>query len=276
MSEIDDEAVSPEKSRLALFLDFLAARFLSIVAVVVGLVGVLVMIGVKPEIPRFWYIAGAAGVFALPIAYVTGSTVVNWLYNPSWFFILDLSAAKEDGALYRLPESEFRDLEVLDGQLDRLSPSLYVGKRVDLENGRVAGTWRGTLTDRELLISLRKVRECRGQLEKDARRGFILDSSAFVIVRRAVHETTKHVINTFEKGTLPDDGDAIGNAIDAELDEFGVRDRLDETIEDLAEKRRENAGADESDEFGFEFVSEPSEPPERARNGSADTAEVKP
>lgn len=268
----------PEKTRFEVVIGLVRDRFLSIVGVIALLIGVGMYLGVDPEIPRFWKIALGAGFFALPIAYLTGSTVVKWLYSPMWFYLLDVSAAEEKGALYRLPEAEFRDLEVLDGELDRVAPMLYIGKRVDLENGKVAGTWRGTLSDRDLLMSLRKVRECRGILEKDARRGFILDASAFIIVRRAVHETTKHVINTFQKGTLPDDGEAIGNAIDDELDEFGVRDSLDEQIEELREKRRkERAGeGSEGSAEGFEFVDEPDEPDRRKANGGApEAAEVK-
>ncbi|MFY4815486.1 hypothetical protein ACOJIV_22725 [Haloarcula sp. AONF1] len=266
----------PDAGRYSRLLDFVEARFWSLVSLGALIAAVMLYLGASVDIPRPWKIGLAAAVFALPVSWWTGKTVVSWLYDPRWFYVIDIDACEEKGALYRFPESEFRDLEVLDGNLDRLAPSLYVGKRVDRENGRVAGTWRGTLTDRELLLSLRKVRECRGRLESDARRGFVLDSSAFVIVRRAVHETTKHVINTFEKGTLPDDGEALGVAIDEELDEFGVRDRLDETIEDLAEKRLESVESGDDERPDFEFVSDPAEPDERARNGSAEAVEVKP
>lgn len=274
----DSQIEGPDNTRFELVIDFLKARFLSVVGVLLLLVAGGVYFGVDPDVPRFWEVFGFAAVFASPIAYMTGSTVVKWLYNPRHIFLIDLSAAAEKGALYRLPEAEFRDMEVLDGQLDRLADGLYVGKRVDRENGRVAGTWRGTLTDRDLLLSLRKVRECRGRLEKDARRGFVLDSSMFIIVRRAVHETTKHVINTFEKGTLPDDGDALGAAIDDELDEFGVTDELDKQIDEMAEKLKESADAPDDLE-GFEFVSEPESPErngaEKTPSASDEAAEVK-
>ncbi|ACO54902.1 ORF7 [Halorubrum pleomorphic virus 1] len=234
----------------------------------IGIAGML-FLELQPTIPRFWQVSFLAAVFASPIAYYTGSTVVRWLYDPKWLYLIDLSAAEEKGSLYRLPESQFRDLEVLDGQLDRLAPGLYVGKRVDLENNRVAGTWRGTLSDRDLLLSLRKVRECRGQLEEDARQGFILRSSAYTVVRRAVRDTTMQVVKTFERGSLPDSGEAMNNAIHSELEEFGITDNLEETIEDLAEEKLADSDleADSDDSESFEFV----ENPEPSENGSEPT-----
>lgn len=251
----------PRPSKFELVLDLVRDRFWSLIAVVVGLVGVGLYMGFEPTVPRFWKIAGAAAIAMTPVGYLTGNKVVEWLYNPSWIWLLDLSAAQEDGGLYRFSEADFRDLEVLDGQLDRLAPGLFVGKRVDKENMKVAGTWRGTLTDRELLLSLRKVRECRGQLEDDARKGFVLRSSAFTIVRRAVRETTKSVVETFERGTLPDDGAAMTDAIDSELEQFGVTDDLDETIDELAKERlrKQNETDDAGKSFVFDAEPEPSE-----------------
>ena len=251
-------------SRTELIVGLIRDRFLSIVAVGVVLIGLGMYFGLEPDIPRFWKIAVAAGLAMTPVGYMTGNKVVEWLYNPSCIWLIDLSAAEETGGLYRFTESDFRDLEVLDGQLDRLAPGLFVGKRVDTENMRVAGTWRGTLSDRELLLSLRKVRECRGRLEEDARKGFVLRSSAFTIVRRAVRETTKSVVETFERGSLPDDGEAMTAAIDSELEQFGVTDDLDETIDELAKERlkKQNETDDESKSFVF------SGDPEPASNGS--------
>lgn len=250
--------VDRRPSKTELIVGLVRDRFWSIVAVGFVLVAVGMFLEVEPAIPRFWKIAGAAGIAMAPVGYLTGNKVVEWLYNPSWIWLIDLSAAEERGGLYRFTESDFRDLDVLDGQLDRLAPGLFVGKRVDPENLKVAGTWRGTLTDRDLLLSLRKVRECRGQLEDDARKGFVLRSSAFTIVRRAVRETTKSVVETFERGTLPDDGAAMTDAIDAELEEFGVSNDLDETIEELAKERMEKQnGADDDRAESFVFDAAP-------------------
>ena len=245
-------------------LDWSRARAPQLVALTLGVLGVSLIAGFDVSVPRWLRITAIAAVLTLPLGWVTGSKVVEWLYNPSWIWLLDLSAADEKGALYRFSESDFRDVEVLAGQLDRLAPGLFVGKRVDPENMKVAGTWRGTLTDRELLLSLRKVRECRGQLEDDARKGFVLRSSAFTIVRRAVRETTKSVVETFERGTLPDDGAAMTDAIDSELEQFGVSDDLDETIDKLATERMEQQNG--SDDGGKSFVFDTE--PEPAQNGS--------
>ena len=249
----------PRPSKFELTLDLVRDRFWSIVAVGIGVIGVGLLVGFEFEIPRFWKIAGAAAIAMAPVGYLTGNKVVEWLYNPSWIWLLDLSAADEKGGLYRFSESDFRDVEVLDGQLDRLAPGLYAGKRVQKDEKKVAGTWRGTLTDRELLVSLRKVRECRGQLEEDARKGFVLRSSAFTIVRRAVRDTTMSVVETFERGTLPDDGSAMTEAIDAELEEFGISDDLDDSIDEMVKERLNSADDDDgSTSFVFDGETESS------------------
>lgn len=253
-----DAAANP--SKFELIVDLIRDRFWSLIAVGFAAGAVGLYAGFEPEIPRFWKIALAAGIAMLPVGFVAGNKVIDLLYNPSWIYLVDLAAAEETGALHRFSEADFRDLEVTDGQLDRLAPGLYVGKSVDQELMTVDGTWRGTLTDRELLLSLRKVRECRGQLEDDARRGFVLRSSAFTIVRRAVRETTKSVVATFERGTLPDDGEAMTNAIDAELEEFGISDDLDETIEDLAAERKERSDKEKQEnETESMFTGDPDE-----------------
>ena len=263
MTEKQPEPVTeerPESPRAPttgeLVVDFVKVRFWSLV--IVGIVGLTAAfyVGVEPEIPRFWKIAIASGVFVLPVGYLTAQKVIDLLYDPSWIWLLDLSAAEEKGGLYRFSESDFREIDVLDGELDRLAPGLFVGKRVQKDDLKVAGTWRGTLTDRELLISLRKVRECRGQLEEDARQGFVLRSSAFTIVRRAVRNTTLSVVETFERGTLPDSGEAMGAAIDAELEEFGISDDLDEAIDEMIEEMQADS-AEDDDGRSFVFDAEP-------------------
>ena len=227
-------------------------------------------------IPRWAQVIGFAAIATTPLGYLTGQKVISWLYNPTWVYLVDLDARVLDGGIYRLPPDEFRELDVLDDEefvnpsyeLTQLSPSLYVGKQVDLDDMTVVGTWRGTLDDRELARALRAVHECRGQLQRDAQRGFILESSAFVVVRRATRNTVRRLVDVFEDGTLPDRGDAIDDAIDAELEDFGL-DQQDGDIDDLVD----DADLDDLDhKSGFDF-SEP-EPEESRRNGHAEPAEV--
>jgi hypothetical protein len=106
----------------------------------------------------------------------------------------------------------------------------------------VVGTWRGTLDDRELARSLQKVRECREQLQQDAQRGFVLETSAFTIVHRAARETSLNVVEMFKSGTLPDQGDSLNEAVDDALEQFDFQDELDDSLLD------DVAGVDEASE----------------------------
>ena len=244
-------------------LDWLKTKVPELFAGFVALLIASAIFGFNVEVPRFWKVAGLAAVFMAPLGYLTGSKVVGWLYDPSWVYLIDLDARVLDGGVFRFPLDEFKELEVVDddGFLNRsyditqLAPNLYVGKDVDLEDMTVVGTWRGTLDDRELATALRHVSECRGQLQADAQRGFILESSAFVVVRRATRNTVEKVIETFERGSLPDAGEGIEAAIDAELEDFGL-DSGDNDLDDLVDDEEIDQMEHKS---GFEF-SEPTEP----------------
>ncbi|PAU85603.1 hypothetical protein CK500_01160 [Halorubrum salipaludis] len=257
-------------------LDWARARAPQLVVLSTVAAIVAILAGFDVSVPRFWYIAGLSGLFVTPLGWWTGSKVVGWLYNPSFVWLIDLDARVLDGGIYRLPPDEFREMDVLDDDefintsydLTQLSPNLYVGKQVDLEDMTVVGTWRGTLDDRELTRALRAVHECRGQLQDDAQRGFILETSAFTVVRRATRNTVERVVELFEDGSLPDSGDGIGRAIDQELEEFGLADASGDDLSDLVD----DADLDDLDhKSGFDF-SEPE--PATERNGHAEKTEV--
>ena len=269
MSQHDPPSTRDEPPAHVDALNWLRARAPQLVALVTGVTVLAIVTGYGVTVPRFWYIAGLTALFTLPLGWMTGSKVVGWLYNPTFVWLIDLDARVLEGGIYRLPPDDFREMTVLDDDefinstydLTQLSPNLYVGKQVDLEDRTVVGTWRGTLDDRELTRALRAVHECRGQLQDDAQRGFILETSAFVVVRRATRNTVKRVVELFEDGALPDSGAGIDRAIDKELEEFGLDDAADSDLSDLVD----DADLDDLDhKSGFDF-SEPE--PSTNRNG---------
>ena len=274
MSEVNPATPDQQPAYVDL-MDWCRARAPQLVAISLVTAGVAILVGFDVSIPRFWYIAGVAAVLTLQLGWLTGSKVVDWLHHPSYVWLIDLDARVLDGGIYRLPPDDFRDLEVLDDdefknstyELTQLSPTLYVGKQIDLEDMTVVGTWRGTLDDRELTRALRAVHECRGQLQDDAQRGFILESSAFVVVRRATRNTVERVIELFEDGSLPDSGDGIDRAIDKELEAFGLDDGSDDDLADLVD---DDAIDDMEHKSGFDFGT-PEEPPDRTRSRKRDT-----
>ena len=266
----------PEPPKTVKVLDWLRGHAPELVVGTIVVIGIAAIVGFDLQVPRFWTVAGLAALFMAPLGYLTGNKVVSWLYNPAWVYLFDLDARVLDGGIYRLPLEDFRELEILDDDefvnstydLTQLSPNLYVGKQVDLEDMTVVGTWRGTLDDRELTRALRAVHECRGQLQDDAQRGFILETSAFIVVRRATRNTVKRVVELFEDGSLPDSGAGIDRAIDKELEEFGLADSDGQDLSDLVD----DADLDNLDhKSGFDF-SEPE--PATDRNGHAEKVEV--
>jgi len=233
-----------ERSRTEMFFDFLRARFLSIVGVLLVSGGIALSIGLDLSIPRWVRLVGFTAIAFAPFGFIFGNWLVGILHDPNYQYLVDLDATRTDGGLYQLPPEDFRELEVTDENgnpeapydITQLAPSLYAGKQIDLDELTCVGTWRGTLDDRELARSLRKVRECRGQLQEDAQRGFVLETSAFTIVRSAARGAALDVVEMFQSGTLPDQGASINEAVDNALEDFGFEEEVESTLEDLSER----------------------------------------
>ncbi|WP_058364894.1 hypothetical protein [Haloparvum sedimenti] len=231
-----------QPSPFVLAVDFLKVRFWSIIAVCFAIGAVLVYLEVDFELPRFWLIFVLAfAVGGIPLGLLSGSKVVSLLHNPRRIWLVDLDARVLEGGIFRFSVDEFRSLQVTDEEgntgadysLTQLSDNLYVGKQLDLEEQTVVGTWRGTLDDVELARALAAVARCRGELQQQAQRGFAIETAAPGIVANALRGEVDDVIETIEAGTLPDEGDAISEAIEDRLDELGFEDHLDQLQEDL-------------------------------------------
>jgi hypothetical protein len=214
----------------------------TIVAVVsIGAVALLVaasMLGWNVDVPRPAQIIGlTATVSFLTVGRWIKTRTLELLWDPSHIWVVDLDAQEpRTGGVFRWPSQQFRELEVLEGQLDWLTPNLAVGKKVDLEAGTLHGTWRGTLTDRELLLKIENIKECRGRLEEDAKRGFSIEAQAHSIVRVAAKKAVLRIVHTFERSTLPDDGEALAAEIDDALEGFGVDDHIRTSFDDLEDE----------------------------------------
>lgn len=215
-----------------LLLDWLKTNITLVLAAALFAAAIALHLGYDIEIPRFWKVAGLAGLLVTPWGMFLGSKVLEFLHDPMPIYLIDLDARETDGALYRLSFTSFNDLDVRSGQLTELTPNLRVGKDVDIDEGKVTGTWRGTLDDTELARALETVYECRGELQDQAQRGFAIETSATVIVRNAVRDTTRSIMDTFKSGTLPDEGDGLEAAIDSELEKFDLANKV-EMEEDL-------------------------------------------
>lgn len=250
-----------DRTAVAATVDFLRARFLSIVAVACVGSGLLILIGVDVSVPRRAKLAAVAFGLIVPYGFVAADYVTSLMPDPDWVWLVDLDARVVDGALFRFPSDDFRELTVVgpSGEPSRsyemtdLSPFLKVGKNVDLEAMTVEGTWRGTLSDDDLLRALSKIEECRGSLEEKAQRGFTIETQAFSIIRNAARSCVLSVVRTFEEGTLPDQGESLADEVDRALEQYDLQDELsdlDESDElgDLLEERADATAAGEQSE----------------------------
>lgn len=216
----------------------------------VGLLIVVVAQFFDITIPRPLQIAGLAAALVAPtVGRFVGTKAKDWLWDPNWIYVVDLDASVQRGAIYRWPSQQFRELEVTVGSLDWLSPNLVCAKNVDMVEGTLEGTWRGTFSDRDLLRAISVVYECRNSLEEDAKRGFAIETQAFGIVRRATQGVVRRLVDSFEDWTLPDQGEELTAEIETAIQQYGLEDRLDQITEDAPEAAELNMTVDDLEGF---------------------------
>ena len=216
------EGQPPPKTESSTKIEFLKDRLGTILGFVLILIAIAVYAGWELTIPRFWYVYGLSFAFLLPGGWMVASYASSWLADPQPDWVVDLDAREIDGAIVRFPADTLRDLEVTTGEMCQLAPNLYTARNVDLEAGTAEGTWRGTLSDRDLLVALEAVYECRGRLEDQAQRGFALEKQFYSILRSSTRDTVLSVVRTFEEGSLPDGADSLHDHIESALDHHGL------------------------------------------------------
>ena len=223
-------------------------RLGTILGFVLILVGIAVYAGWDLQIPRFWYVYGLSFLFLLPAGWFVANYTESWFPKPQPDWVVDLDARVTDGALVRFPAGSLREAEVTTGQICQLAPHLYTARNVDLEAGELEGTWRGTMDDNELLRALEAVYECRGELEKKAQRGFVIEKQFWSVLRNTTRDEVLNVVRTFEEGSLPDGADNLHDNIEAALEEHGIEDRIKTSADDfdLADSLRHRGEGGES------------------------------
>lgn len=247
MTDLTDDR-EPSKTELA--FELVRSRMLTLLLIVVlAAVGFLLLaiFFAIPSPPRWSIILGFALVSIAPYGYLFGTYFMEWLIPSREVYLVDVDAREEGGALWKMPPEGIHRLDVEDGELHRAAPELYFGKRLDPDAGTVIGTWRGTYSDRELLAAYSNVEEVRGQLEEDARRGWAIQTNAWAIIRGATQDCVTAVIETFEAGTLPDDGASLGERIEDALEEHDLRRRVGDPEDVGGEYADDDGDATEND-----------------------------
>ena len=242
MSRLEDpQQTGFQKSKFTVLVEAISDNFLSIILVMIATGSIAFYLGFEPKIPRFWKVAGLAAIVMLPWGYILGGKLADWLFDPPVVYLVDLDARFVEASLYRLPYQAFLDLEVTEGEIDQVSPSLAFAKDVNPNELTAKGTWRGTLSDYELLRALHLIDECRGHLEERAKVGFAFETTGWSILKRGIEETTKIVVQTFQDGTLPDQGESLDEAISDAMERYDVEDKFKQEAEELGSTKEEDS-----------------------------------
>jgi hypothetical protein len=217
--------------------------------------GVLIFVGgaallvLGIELPRsVKIIGGTALIAALLVGRPTGVKAVELMGGPELMWLVDVDLLDRDGAgVYNCPTPRWNDeWDVTKDSLWWATPNLAFGKNVDLDEKTVEGTWPGSLPEPVLMRALVFLRYNRNQLENKAKKGEAIEMNAFAMIRSAVMRTTRSIVRTFEEGSLPDDGKAFREEVDAVLADYD----LEET--DLFENA-DDYGLDLDDSPSFDF-----------------------
>ncbi len=228
----EDPDRSEDASLSGVVLGFVRRNFRALLVLLAVAVLVVLLADRDLQVGRRGRLVLVTGVLVSPYGYIVWTWAISKFWEPEWIWLVDVDCRDlADAAVFRFPYEDFLDLETVDGELADVGQRLYFGKQVDLDEMTVEGTWPGTLDDRELLVALQKVKECRDELEKDAKIGFVMQASAWVIIRRATINIVETVIETFKRGTLPDNGKGINEAVDDVIDEF----ELDQVIAEVSD-----------------------------------------
>jgi len=256
MTQNDNEPETEQKkSTTQLVFELVETRFWGLVFLLFVGVILISFFGFDIQIPRSVKVLSISSALLAPLGYYSGTYLANKIISENHIWLVDLDAAELDGGIFVFPREDFNELTVLNEKgeqsseykITQLTPDLYVGKDVDLENLTVVGTWRGSMSDRDLCVAFSAIRDCRGQLLEDAQRGFTIEANAFGIIRKSVRENTKSIVETFEKGTLPDDGQQLNRAIDSHLSEFGIEKQLADLDDDLADDLADDLDDDQGE-----------------------------
>lgn len=213
--------------------DVIKDRLGTILGALLILTGIGVYAGWEPQVPRFWYIYGLSFVFLLPAGWFVATYAKSYFPGPQPDWVIDLDAREVDGAIVKFPPETLREFEVTEGELCQLAPNLYTARRVDLEAEELEGTWRGTMSDPDLLVALEAVYECRGALEDQARRGFAIEKRFFSILRNTTRDEVLSVVRTFEEGSLPDGSKNLVDHINSALEDHDLDDQIKTGADDF-------------------------------------------
>lgn len=207
--------------------DVLIADRWRILGLALLVTGIAVLLGVDLSIPRWTRLFGVTFLVAAGIAYIPAARIVRWLYRPAYTFLVQLDAEDSDMAIWALPPTVWREIEVTDGELFPLQAAVpaWECRHYEPEENVATGTWRGSASDLELIQERGRIKEIRGVLEDLAKEGLGYRVMQSGIVRGAVRSVVLSFIETFERDAVYD-GEEIRQAVDETLGEWEYDDEV--------------------------------------------------
>ncbi|SDJ63022.1 hypothetical protein SAMN05216226_106100 [Halovenus aranensis] len=182
----------------------------------------------------------AFGTAAL-IGYPWVRRLVDWLYRPAHTHLHVFNAEKDLLAIWKLPASSWRDLDVTDHEIYPVQAAepTYQAREYDPEENEAVGTWRGSATDLELVESRAAINDIRNDLEQMAQEGLTIRVKQSSIVRQATSDIIMEFLRDYESETVYSGEDLqqkIDDAIENwELDEAPEQPETDDRQDDQSQ-----------------------------------------
>lgn len=151
--------------------------------------------------------------------------LVDLLYRDQWVYLMDVDARDRDVAVYRLNPEAFGELTVLNGELfeaDARYPVRFCRHYRPQENV-CEGTWRGSVSDLELIQERERIDAVRNELEEWGRQGLETRMKLPDIVRSALRSISTDMVRGYEDMTVYS-GERIEEAVTSALSEYELPD----------------------------------------------------
>jgi hypothetical protein len=167
------------------------------------------------------------------LGYLPSAKIVEWLYSPNWVYLLEVDARTDDFALWKLSPEQFDDLDVLHGELHRLSATAEVWEAQAYvpDRNSAIGTWRGSASNMELLEERERIDELRETLEAEAQQGMSIRIKVGAIVRSAVNDIVHDIVGQYEGITIHR-GEQVENSVQEALEDYDLLSREEDERED--------------------------------------------
>ncbi|WP_436934091.1 hypothetical protein [Halovenus marina] len=201
-----------------------------------------------PSVPESVQAAALATIGAGALGYVPAWAALNRLHNPPKRHIV-VPGLKEDAdpGMWELTPNDFAELTVEDGELYEWPGTkhpTYEVEAFDPEQLHAVATWRGSVTDSELIREQERIEQIRGKLEQRARERDVLEVRGKSLVRQAVMEERRTFLEEYDRVALLD-----AETYDRKLEEVLEETDLQADLSEQANRKQNPTDADSGEEI---------------------------